>query len=76
MAAKGFNSFGADQDDVVIVPYTTSMKRISKRDKVSSIIVQAPSKESMEHVQRDISDLLQQRRNVEGIRPVDAGGGD
>jgi putative ABC transport system permease protein len=62
MAAKGFNTFGSDQDDVVLVPYTTSMKRISKRDKVSNIVVQAPSQEAMAQVQSDIGDLLQQRR--------------
>jgi putative ABC transport system permease protein len=62
MAAKGFNANGQDQDDIIIVPYTTSMKRISRRDRVSNIIVQAQSQESMERVQRDITDLLQQRR--------------
>ena len=62
MAAKGFNTNGQDQDDIIIVPYTTSMKRISRRDRVSNIIVQAESQESMERVQRDITDLLQQRR--------------
>ncbi len=62
LSAKGFNTNGSDQDDIVIVPYTTSMKRISKRDRVSNIIVQASSAETMERVQRDIGDLLQQRR--------------
>ncbi|MFT3870658.1 MAG: ABC transporter permease [Nibricoccus sp.] len=62
LIAKGFNSNGADQDDLIVVPYTTSMKRISKRDRISNIIVQAPSPETMERVQRDIGDLLQQRR--------------
>jgi len=62
MIAKGFNSNGADQDDLIIVPYTTAMKRISKRDRISNIIVQAPTQEQMERVQRDIADVLQQRR--------------
>ncbi|MBK9990736.1 MAG: ABC transporter permease [Verrucomicrobia bacterium] len=62
MIAKGFNANGADQDDLIIVPYTTAMKRISKRDRISNIIVQAPTQEQMERVQRDIADILQQRR--------------
>jgi putative ABC transport system permease protein len=62
MIPKGFNTNGADQDDLIIVPYTTAMKRISKRDRISNIIVQAPSQEMMERVQRDIGDVLQQRR--------------
>jgi putative ABC transport system permease protein len=62
MIAKGFNTGGADQDDLIIVPYTTSMKRISKRDRITDIIVQASSQNTMERVQNDIGDLLQQRR--------------
>ena len=62
MIAKGFNTGGADQDDLIIVPYTTSMKRISKRDRITDIIVQSSSQNTMERVQSDIGDLLQQRR--------------
>ena len=62
MAAKGFNTNGVDQDDFIIVPYTTSMKRISRRDRVNNIIIQAQSQEAMQRVQSDITDLLQQRR--------------
>jgi putative ABC transport system permease protein len=62
LTSKGFNANGADMDDIIVVPYTTAMKRISKRDRISNIIVQAASPETMERVQRDISDLLQQRR--------------
>jgi len=62
LASKGFNLFGQDQDDVVIVPYTSHMKRISKRTYLSSILVQAESAEAIDRVQKDITDLLQQRR--------------
>ncbi|MDX2187453.1 MAG: ABC transporter permease [Opitutaceae bacterium] len=62
MKAKGFNAMGQDQDDCIIVPYTTSMRRISKRDKLSGIIVQAVTAEAIPRVQRDIQDLLVQRR--------------
>ena len=63
LAAKGFNLFGQDQDDVVIVPYTSHMKRLSRRTNVSSIMVQAVSPEAIERVQKEITDLLTQRRN-------------
>ncbi len=62
LSAKGFNLFGQDQDDVVIVPYTSHMKRLSKRTYLSSILVQAESAEAIDKVQKDITDLLQQRR--------------
>ena len=63
LAPKGFNLFGQDQDDVVIVPYTSHMKRLSRRTNVNSIMVQATSAEMIERVQRDITELLTQRRN-------------
>jgi len=31
LAPKGFNLFGQDQDDIVIVPYTSHMHRITTR---------------------------------------------
>ncbi len=61
--SKGFNLFGQDQDDVVVVPYTSHMKRLSRRTNVNSIMVQAASPEVIERVQKDITDLLTQRRN-------------
>ena len=40
---KGFNLFGADQDDAVIIPYTSHMRRVTRSTFVSSILVQAAS---------------------------------
>jgi putative ABC transport system permease protein len=40
---KGFNLFGQDQDDTVVVPYTSHMHRITTRTFVNSILVQAAS---------------------------------
>ena len=60
---KGFNLFGQDQDDIVIVPYTSHMKRLSRRTNVNSILVQAASPGAIERVQQDINDLLTQRLN-------------
>jgi putative ABC transport system permease protein len=55
---KGFNLFGQDQDDVVLIPYTSHMKRITKRTFVNSIMVQAATQDSITQVQNDISALL------------------
>jgi len=63
LASKGFNYFGQDQDDVVIIPYTSHLKRIARRPYLGSIMVQAEVAEQMPRVQQDITDLLQQRRN-------------
>ena len=55
---------GSDQDDVVIVPYTSMMKRVERRTNINSIIVQAESSDVSDKVQRDIADLLRQRHRI------------
>ena len=61
LAAKGFNLFGQDQDDTVVIPYTSHMKRVSRRANINSILVQAASAGVIDRVQQDITDLLMQR---------------
>ena len=61
LESKGFNLFGQDQDDVVVVPYSSHMHRITTRIYVNSILVQAASTEAISKVQSDISDLLLSR---------------
>ncbi len=63
LASKGFNLFGQDQDDIVIVPYTSHMRRVARRTNLSSILVQAVSAAEIDNVQQQITDLLTQRRN-------------
>jgi putative ABC transport system permease protein len=58
---KGFNLFGQDQDDVIIVPYSSHMKRINKKMFVNSIMVQAASKDAITQVQNDITTLMRDR---------------
>jgi putative ABC transport system permease protein len=60
--SKGFNLFGQDQDDTVIVPYTSHMKRLSRRTNISSILIQASSADNIEKAQKEITDVLTQRR--------------
>jgi putative ABC transport system permease protein len=62
LGPKGFNLFGQDQDDVVVIPYTSHMRRVSHRTNLSSILVQARSPEDIDTVQQQINDLLSQRR--------------
>jgi len=58
LAAKGFNLFGQDQDDVVIVPYSSHMHRITTRTFLNSILVQAENDQVISQVQQEITDLL------------------
>ena len=63
LSGKGFNYFGQDQDDVVMIPYTSHLKRIARRPYLNSITIQAATADQMASVQQEITDLLQQRRN-------------
>lgn len=62
LQSKGFNFFGQDQDDTVLVPYTTHMRRLNRRTTVNSILVEASAPEAMQRIQDDMTALLQQRR--------------
>ncbi len=63
LAPKGFNLFGQDQDDTVLIPYTSHMRRVSKRTFVNSILVQCTTADAITKVQQDITELLLQRRS-------------
>ncbi|MCC6820711.1 MAG: ABC transporter permease [Verrucomicrobia subdivision 3 bacterium] len=62
LQSKGVNFFGQDQDDTVVVPYTSAMRRISGRDFLSAILIQADKAEQMERIQAEVTAVLQQRR--------------
>jgi len=62
MKSKGYSTTGSDQDDFIIVPYSTAMKRVTKRDRISYIVIQAQDADSVERVQNEVKSLMQQRR--------------
>ena len=66
LESKGFNLFGQDQDDVVIVPYTSHMRRLSSRTFVNSILVEAADGKVISQAQANITTVLKNRhRSVE-----------
>ncbi len=71
LKSKGFSVFGSDQDDTVIVPYTTAMKRIAGVTFLRSINVQAQSPEVIAKVQEGITSLLRQRHRIQQGREDD-----
>ena len=51
------------KDDTVIIPYTSHLRRVTRRQYLNSIIVQAATAEQIPHIQQQMTDLLQQRRS-------------
>ncbi len=64
LAPKGQTSQGTDQDDTVIIPYTTMQKRLLRITYVQSISVSAVSAERVQEAQEQIAALLRQRHRI------------
>lgn len=58
---KGYHSMGLDQDDLVLAPYTTVMKRILAQTYLGGIVCSAITEEASQPTQDQISEIL--RRN-------------
>src|SRR5213593_2894225 len=64
LVAKGQTGQGTDQDDTVMIPYTTMQKRLMRITWVQSIVVKAVSAERVQEAQEQISSLLRQRHRI------------
>jgi putative ABC transport system permease protein len=64
LASKGAGMGGQNQDDRLIVPYTTAMKRITGDKYLRSVNVQISGAQRMEAAQQQITSLLRQRHRL------------
>jgi putative ABC transport system permease protein len=65
LKAKGASMFGQDQDDTVLVPYTTGMKRFAGVTTLRSINASAVSADRLTEVQNAIGDVLRERHRIQ-----------
>jgi putative ABC transport system permease protein len=72
LAPKGQSASGQDQDDVVLMPWTTVARRLmgSQSDTVQQLLVLAQSGR-VDDGQREVTALLRQRHRLEGSAPND-----
>ena len=64
LEAKGQNSMGQDQDDVVLLPLRTFQRRLSGNQDVSMIQVSIQEGQSTEKAQKEIRRLLRDQRHL------------
>jgi putative ABC transport system permease protein len=64
LAPKGQTSQGTDQDDTIMIPYTTMQKRLMRTTSVQSIVVSAVSADRVQEAQEQIAALLRQRHRI------------
>ena len=64
LAPKGQTGQGTDQDDTIMIPYTTMQKRLMRITWVQSIVVRAVSAERVDEAQEQITLLLRQRHRI------------
>jgi putative ABC transport system permease protein len=64
LASKGANTFGQDQDDVVLMPYTSVMKRLSGDTKFRAFSAAAISPEVMDDVTNQVTAVLRQTHQI------------
>lgn len=64
LKSKGYNSMGQDQDDVVLAPYTTIMKRVLAIDYLQMLFASAVTEEKTEQAIDEISTILRKNHKL------------
>jgi putative ABC transport system permease protein len=64
LAKRGFTADGRDEDDLVMVPYTSYLSRVDRGDRLNSILLGATDPATFAQITRDVTALLRQRHNL------------
>ncbi|PYK37249.1 MAG: multidrug ABC transporter substrate-binding protein [Verrucomicrobia bacterium] len=71
LTPRGLSTQGVDQDDVVVMPYTSAMKRVVGGTTLRNINVQVGDAHQIDAAQQQIVSLLRQRHNIRPGRDDD-----
>jgi len=64
LATKGQNAGGQDQDDIVVIPYTTAQARLSGNSRIWQILVSASSPQDLAAAQQEVSEIMRESHKV------------
>jgi putative ABC transport system permease protein len=64
LAAKGQNATGSDQDDVILMPYTTAQSRLSGNVRLSQILASTASPSDIPAAQQEIGGIMRESHRL------------
>ncbi len=64
LKSKGYNSMGMDQDDIVLAPYTTVMKRMLAQTYLSMIYASALSEDMTDEATTEVETILRREHKL------------
>jgi putative ABC transport system permease protein len=64
LAPRGQSPFGQDEDDTILMPFTTVQKKILGIDWINYIMCSAVSPDAIDPAQKDITSLMRQRHKL------------
>ena len=71
LESKGYNSMGQDQDDIVLAPYTTVMKRILAIDYIQGIFASALTEAATDQATDEIEKILNRNHKIKSVDEED-----
>jgi len=71
LSAKGQSGVGQDQDDTIVIPYSSMLERLTGQTTLASMDVSADSSDSVDTVQTEVTQLLEQRHRIVNGQPDD-----
>jgi putative ABC transport system permease protein len=73
LGPKGTSAGGEDQDDVVILPWTTAKHVLqgSRFNNVDLVLISSEEPEGMPEVEREVTELLRERHHLSPAQPED-----
>ncbi len=64
LAKKGQNAGGQDQDDIIIIPYTTAQTRLSGNSRIWQILVSATAPQDIAAAQQEATEIMRESHKI------------